>query len=306
VRRAIILALLATWFEAGCGVVYRAGIKLYYKPAAIAAAQVVRDVPYVTGSADPLQQLNLFKPAQPGFPVVVFIHGGNWDSGDKDYRFGGQDIYNNIGRLLAAHGIGCANISYRLLPVVDWKAQAADAAQAVAWVYAHAAEFGGDPQRLFLMGHSAGGQLAMRVGLDRATLQTLGVPASAIRGIIGVAGAGYDMADQQTYLLGADPKFYAKRFAPGSGSPSSTWQTDASPIHFVDRMAPPVLLLRAGGESRALIRQSDLMRDALTRAGARADLVVAPGLSHTRIVPTLSREDRPAGAAVLAFVRQHS
>jgi acetyl esterase/lipase len=238
---------------------------------------------------------------------VIFIHGGNWDSGDKDYRFGGQDIYNNIGRFLAARGIGCANISYRLIPTVDWRAQAGDAARAVAWVHAHAAEFGGDPNRIFLMGHSAGAQLAIRTAFDTATLARLAVPASSIRGVIGVAGAGYDMADRQTAALGADPRWYAKRFQLG---PADTmWQTTASPIQFVnaiDGAAPPVLLLRAGGEDRPLIRQSELMRDALIRAGARADLVVAPGLSHTRIVPTLSREDRPAGAAVLAFVRQHS
>lgn len=303
-RRAVILLSLAALFEAGCGVVYRAGIKLYYKPASIDAGRVVRDVPYVAGSTDPMQQLNLFRPAQSNFPVVVFIHGGNWDSGDKDYRFGGQDIYNNIGRFLAARGIGCANISYRLLPRVDWRAQAQDAAQAVAWVHAHAAEYGGDPDRLFLMGHSAGAQLAMRVGLDRAGLAKLGVPPSAIRGIIGVAGAGYDITDDETYRRGANPSWYASRFQRGDAD--RTWAKDASPIQFVDRSAPPVLLIRAGGEMGPLIRQSELLRDALNKAGARADLVVAPGLSHTRIVPTLSREDRPAGAAVLNFLRQHS
>lgn len=305
-RRAIAVSLSAI-VAAGCGVVYRAGLKLYYKPVTIAADGVARDIQYIDGSRDPMQQLNFFKPSLPHFPVVVFIHGGNWDSGDKDYRFGGQDIYNNIGRYLAARGIGCANISYRLLPTVDWRAQADDAAQAVAWVHAHAAEFGGDPERIFLMGHSAGAQLAMRTGLDRATLERLGVPPRAIRGIIGVAGAGYDLSDATTYELGSDPRWYGRRFQLG---PSDTnWQKDASPIQFVDGSAPPVLLLRAGGEDKPLIRQSDLMRDALLHAGARAErvnLVVAPGLSHTRIVPTLSREDRPAGAAVLAFVRQHS
>jgi acetyl esterase/lipase len=298
---------MASLFEAGCGVVYRAGIKLYYKPAPLADAGIIRDVSYVEGSADPLQRLNFFKPAQQDFPIVIFIHGGNWDSGDKDYRFGGQDIYNNIGRFLAARGIGCANISYRLIPAVDWRAQAGDAAQAVAWVHAHAAEFGGDAQRLFLMGHSAGAQLAVRTALDRAALASLGVPAQAIRGVIGVAGAGYDMADPQTAALGADPRWYAKRFQLGPAD--TAWQTNASPIRFADPVngpAPPVLLLRAGGEDRPLIRQSELMRDALVRAGGSADLVVVPGLSHTRIVPTLSREDRPAGAAVLAFVRRHS
>ena len=298
------MAFLSALFATGCGVVYRAGIKLYYRPATIAPDSVVRDVPYVAGSTDPLQRLNFFKPAQRDFPIVVFIHGGNWDSGDKDDRFGGQDIYNNIGRFLAARGIGCANISYRLLPTVDWRAQADDAARAVAWVYAHAADFGGDPQRLLLMGHSAGAQLAMRAALDLATLERLGVPARAIRGIIGVAGAGYDLADAETYALGSDPRWYAKRFQLGAAD--TGWQKTGSPIQFVHAAAPPVLLLRAGGEDRPLIRQSELMRDALIRAGARADLVVVPGLSHTRIVPTLSREDRPAGAAVLAFVRRQS
>jgi acetyl esterase/lipase len=298
---------MASLLEAGCGVVYRAGIKLYYKPAPLAAGGVIRDIPYVAGSTDPLQQLNLFKPLQRDFPVVIFIHGGNWDSGDKDYRFGGQDIYNNIGRFLAARGIGCANISYRLIPKVDWRAQAGDVAQAVAWVHEHAAEFGGDPQRLFLMGHSAGAQLAIRTALDRAALTRRGVPPQVIRGVIGVAGAGYDMADRQTAALGADPRWYAKRFQLGPAD--TAWQTTASPIQLINSTTgapPPALLLRAGGEDRPLVRQSELMRDALIRAGGRADLVVAPGLSHTRIVPTLSREDRPAGAAVLAFVRQHS
>ncbi len=261
-------------------------------------------MPYVAGSTDPLQRLNFFRPAKAGFPVVIFIHGGNWDSGDKDYRFGGQDIYNNIGRFLASRGFGCANISYRLIPNVDWRAQADDIARAVAWVHAHAAEYGGDPQRLFLMGHSAGAQLAVRTALDRVTLAKIGVPVTAIRGVIGVAGAGYDLTDDTTYKLGANPYWYASRFQRGDAD--RTWAKDASPIQFVGGSAPPVLLLRAGGESGPLIRQSDLLRDALNKAGAHADLVVAPGLSHTRIVPTLSREDRPAGAAVLNFLRQHS
>ncbi len=303
-RRALALTLLPAIVAAGCGVVHRAGIKLYYKPAALAPGSVVRDVTYVDGSTDPRHRLNFFRPAQENFPVVVFIHGGNWDSGDKDFRYGGQDIYNNIGRFFAAHGIGSAIISYRLIPTVDWRAQADDAAKAVAWVYAHAADFGGDPERLFVMGHSAGAQLAMRTVLDRETLGKLGVPRRAIRGVIGVAGAGYDMADPRTHALGADPAWYAKRFRLGPGD--TNWQVTASPIQFVDGDPPRALLLYAGGESRALKRQSELMRDALNRAGVRAELVVAPGLGHTRIVPTLSREDRPAGAAVLAFVRQHS
>jgi acetyl esterase/lipase len=304
VRRTLALTLLPALFAAGCGVAHRAGIKLYYKPAAIAPDRVVRDVPYVEGSIDPRHRLNFFKPATREFPIVIFIHGGNWDSGDKDYRFGGQDIYNNIGRFLAARGIGCAVISYRLIPAVNWREQAGDAARAIAWTHKHATELGGDPNRLFLMGHSAGAQLAMRTVLDRVTLEKNGVPRVAIRGVIGVAGAGYDMADRLAQRLGADPAWYAKRFRLGPAD--ADWQVTASPVQLVDGDPPPALLVYADGESVALKRQSELMRDILNKVNTRAQLVVVPGLSHTRIVPTLSREDRPAGAAVLAFIRKHA
>jgi acetyl esterase/lipase len=304
VRKAAAVSLVSAVFAAGCGLAYRVGIKFYYTPVAIAADRVIRDVPYVDGSTDPYQRLNVFMPTATNFPVVVYAHGRNWDSGAKDDRFGGQDVYNNIGRFLAAHGIGCAVISYRLLPSVDWVAQASDVAQSVAWVHAHAAEFGGDPSRLFVMGHSAGAQLAVRTALDRSTLERLGVPPASIRGVIGVAGAGYDLSDAETYALGSDPRWYAKRFQRSAAD--TDWQSTASVNQLVTASAPPALFLRAGGEDKPLIRQSALMRDAWLRAGAVATLVVAPGLSHTRIVPTLSREDRPAGAAVLAFVRQHS
>lgn len=298
------MTLVSAIAAAGCGVVYRAGLKLYYKPVAAAAERVHRDIPYVAGSADAMQQLNLFVPERRDYATVVFVHGGNWDEGDKDYRFAGADIYNNIGRFLAAQGYGTAVISYRLIPAVDWREQADDVVQAVAWTHAHIAEYGGRPDRIVLMGHSAGAQLALRTVLNQAALDTHGVPASAIRGFIGVAGAGYDLADAQTYALGSDPRWYAKRFQLGPAD--ATWQHDASPIRLLSRQAPPSLIMYAGGEARPLKRQAELLRHLLTAASVPVEVVVAPGLSHTRIVPTLSRADRPAGAAVLKFLRQLS
>lgn len=283
--------------SAACGIYYRAGIALYYREAALAPALTRLDVPYAGPSSTPGQRLNLFMPAGEGGerPFVVFVHGGNWDGGDRNLEVGGADIYNNIGRYLAARGIGAAVISYRLLPEVTWREQTADVATAVRWMNAHAKDYGATSGCVFVMGHSAGAQLAARVALDPEA------PTGSICGVIGVSGAAYDLTDEATYAINDDLDWYAERFG---GTPG--WQQAASPIRFVrkDSRLPPFLLLHAGGEGRALQRQSQLMHAALLAAGASTALVVVPGESHSRIVLTLSRDDKTAGPAVVAFIRK--
>ncbi|MDQ3069780.1 MAG: alpha/beta hydrolase [Acidobacteriota bacterium] len=296
------LLLAASAMSASCGLLYRGGVRLFYKEVKLPAAQIVRDIPYAGLSSTPKQQLNLFVPQGKDWPMVVFVHGGSWFEGDKNLEVGGADVYNNIGRFLASNGIGAAVISYRLLPEVSWQGQAADAATAVQWVGAHAREYGARPGCVFLMGHSAGAQIAARVALEAAAGRANDGAMPATCGVIAVSGAGYDMADQRTYELGNNPGFYERRFG---GTPD--WQTTASPIRFVTREAapkiPPFLLLYAGGETKPLQRQSQLLHERLLAAGARSSIVVVPGESHTRIVLTLSRDDKTAGPAILTFIR---
>ena len=90
---------------------------------------------------------------------MVFLHGGGWAWGDRTQSFGGADVYRNIGRFLASQGIGAAVIGCRLVWTVDWREQLGDVGRAVAWVQGHIAERGGQANRLFLLGHSAGAQL---------------------------------------------------------------------------------------------------------------------------------------------------
>ena len=113
---------------AGCGLVTRAGVALLYEKAELHASQIVQDVCYAyltCSTAD--QTLDFYLPTQRDWPVMVFVHGGNWDSGDKNYRAGGADVYANIGRYYATRGIGVAVINYRLQPRVEWSAQVDDA-----------------------------------------------------------------------------------------------------------------------------------------------------------------------------------
>lgn len=281
-----------------CGAYYWAGIRLYYREADLPAPQIRRDIAYAGAASSAKQRLNLFLPSGRGWPLVVFVHGGNWDEGDRNLAVGGADIYNNIGRYLASRGIGAAVVSYRLLPDVTWQTQIADVAAAVQWAGAHAGEFGGSPRCVFVMGHSAGAQLAARVALDPDVRGAGGEPMPAICGVIGVSGAGYDLGDARTYELSDDRDWYAERFG---GTPD--WEQSASPIRLVRKNSPPFLLLYAGGEGKALQRQSQLMHQALAAAGAASSVVVVPGESHSRIVLTLSRDDKTAGPAIVSFVK---
>lgn len=250
---------------------------------------------------DPKRQLDLYLPEGNSFPMVVFVHGGGWAWGDRTQSFGGADVYRNIGRFLASEGIGAAVIGYRLVWTVDWREQLGDVARAVSWVQQHIAERGGRPDRLFLMGHSAGAQLAARVATDPTWLGDAHGSVDGICGVVAVSGAAYDLGDPETYRLGFDPLYFAERF--GGSRLDGSWWREASVWPWLDASDPPVLVMFATGEDPPLRRQSSIFFDRLRAAGVSTSLVVVPGSSHTRIILELSRADKTAGPAILAFLR---
>jgi acetyl esterase/lipase len=294
----VILAALA--FGTGCAVVEHVGIALLYKPAPLPDAQVTYDIPYAGPNSPAKQRLDLFVPTGKNWPVFIFVHGGNWDAGDKSLRVGGADVYRNIGRFFAARGIGVAVIDYRLQPTVTWREQVNNVAAATAWIHAHIADYGGNSHRIFLGGHSAGAQLACHVALDPQPLTAHGLSPAIIRGVIAVSGAGLDIADQKTYDLGAKRSYYAKRF--GNGDPPEIWQPAASPITYVTSNAPAFLILYAAGETKALQRQSQRLGETLERNHVPHRVVVVPGQNHERMVLTLSRSDETSTDAILDFI----
>ena len=308
------LALVLLLVAGGCGLVRSVGVDLFYDEADLPAENVRRDLAYVA-DGDPKHRLNLFLPLadsvrQRPWPVVVFVHGGGWDSGDRDFTYGGVDLYNNVGRFFASRGIGAAVVSYRLLPGVRWPAQVEDVAEAVAYVHREVGTYGGDPDALFLMGHSAGAQLASRVALDPAPLDRAGVSQAVVCGVVPVSGAALDLADRATYTeAGADFSYYAKRFSP-SREPVPTappepfdWQREASPVTYASPGDPPFLVVYADGEGPVFQRQAEVLDAALETASVPSEVVVMPASRHSLGVPNLSRDDRVVGPAALAFVR---
>ena len=313
-RPALLVGLAATLALSGCGLAKAIAIDWFYDEVDLPAENVRRDLAYRDGG-DPKHRLNLFLPladsvrARP-WPVVVFVHGGGWVSGDRDLTYGGEDLYNNVGRFFARHGVGAAVVSYRLQPGVRWQAQVEDVAEAVAYVHREVGAYGGDGGALFLMGHSAGAQLASHVALDAAPLERAGASQDVVCGAIPVSGAALDLADRATYTeAGADFSYYARRFSPSREPVESAppeplgWQREASPASYATTGDPPFLVVYADGEGPVFERQAEALDAALDAARVASRVVVMPAETHELGVPNLSRGDRVVGPAALDFVR---
>ena len=146
---------------------------------------VKRNLAYAT--AHERQVLDVYAAAgAKDLPVVFWIHGGGWQAGEK------TEVKEKP-RVFMERGFVFVSTNYRLLPTVDMETLTRDVAKSLGWVYAHIAEHGGDPRRVFVMGHSAGAQLAALICTDDRYLKAEGVPFSVIKGCVPVDGDTYDV-----------------------------------------------------------------------------------------------------------------
>jgi acetyl esterase/lipase len=284
-------------------------MKFMYDKVDLPPDRIVMNIGYdPSDTSDHKRQLDLYLPERRNFTTVVFIHGGGWAWGDRSQKFGGADVYGNIGRFLASEGYGAAVISYRLIWKTDWRTQATDVARAIAWVEQNIALHGGNPQRIVLMGHSAGAQLAMRSAIDPAWLKSVDGSTHNICSVIAVSGAGYDMEDEVTERLDGDKTYYNQRFG-GSikekdDDPSTrAWRREASILQYLDASDPPVLSMIAGRDYASIQRQMRLADEQLQKLGLSRGFVIVKNVDHEQIVLRLSKRDQTASPPILAFLR---
>jgi acetyl esterase/lipase len=162
----------------------------------------VHDVAYWQGDDFDAEKHKLDIYAPPGagpHPVVVFVHGGSWRFGDRQQALAS---YVKLGRRLAKRDVVAVVISYRLAPGFKHPSQVRDVARALAWTMAHASEYGGDPDAIFAMGHSAGAQLVALAGTDARWLEEAGGSPAQLKGVIGISGP-YDVAHLGRSAAGA-------------------------------------------------------------------------------------------------------
>lgn len=258
-----------------------------------------KDLPYVAATAPDFDKerhlLDVYSPknAQPSsarYPVVLFIHGGSWTSGSKN-------LYTFVGRRLAKQGVVAVVISYRLAPAVYVPDQAADCARALAWTINNIHQYGGDPGRVYVMGHSAGGDLAALLATDDALLAAHGLPRNPVRGAIMDDPAGLDMYN---YLRESKYEGDEKYKIPFTTDPAVWKQTSA--IYKIRPHLPPFLFFIGGETYPSISGSSARFRDELKATGQAPQYTVIPGRHHIPMVLQLYWQHNIIYQQLLKFV----
>lgn len=242
-------------FSVSRGVAYGAGPRRMvdiYRPAKRASADAAA--------------LETDKVAEPRRPVVVFLYGGSWQGGARlDYLF--------VGAALASHGFVVVVPDYRVYPEVVFPAFVEDAAAAVRWTYDHAAEFGGDPKRLFIVGHSAGAQIAVLLVTDGRYLAAQHLGKRAVKGVVGLAGP-YD------FLPLADPTL--ERIFPRDS------RRDSQPVNFVTGDEPPMLLACGTADRVVDPGNTDRMAVRLRALGDQVEVRHYSAVGHAMLIGAMA------------------
>jgi acetyl esterase/lipase len=248
----------------------------------------------LTKSADisygviPRQKLDIYTPksatAAPK-PVIVFFYGGSWDSG-------GRDEYLFVAEALTSRGFIAVVPDYRLYPDVKFPDFIDDAAQAFVWTKTHISRYGGDANRIYVMGHSAGAHLAAMLTYDQTFLARAGGSYRDISGMIGLAGP-YDFLPLKSERL-------MTIFGPVEGRPRS------QPINFVDGDEPPALLLHGDNDTIVGPHNSANLARRIREKGGKVEHIRYPDMEHRAMVVSISaplRSGKPVLDQIERFIR---
>jgi acetyl esterase/lipase len=196
-------------------------------------------------------------------PVVVFFYGGSWQMGRKN-------LYRFVGHALAKRGMVAVIPDYRVYPEVRFPDFLKDGAKAFKWAKDNAASFGGNPDRIFVMGHSAGGHIAAMLALDPQWLAGEGLdPTKHVAGFVGLSGP-YDFLPLQSENLVA--------VFQGNNRP------ETQPINFVIASAPPIFVATGDADDIVLPRNAAHLADKLRSVNVPVQHVIYPGRGHFGIV----------------------
>jgi len=260
-----------------------------------AMAEIANDIAY-----GPLekQKLDVYMPdGADNTPVMINVHGGGWHIGKKTEVQKKPKAFNRQGMLFVSVG-------YPLMPDHEVEVQAASIARAIAWVEQNIADYGGDPSRIYLMGHSAGAHLVSLVALDPTYLQNEGASPSLINGVVSVDGASLNLVWRMENLSDTG-SFSVRMFSQTFGDDPARWR-NLSPYHHIsgERSPPPFLFLFAE-KNDVSDPVADGVAARLREVGGDALSKTIKGRNHASINRRLGGWRDPAFAAIMSFLPAH-
>lgn len=265
------------------------------------AQEVKRDIPYAS-PAHERQVLDVYAPANAKHaPVAFWIHGGGWQTGDKSSVQIKPKAFTDKGFVFVS-------TNYRLLPDVDMGTIVRDIAKSVRWVHDHIADYGGDPKRLCIMGHSAGAQLAALVCTDDRYLKAEGLSLAIVKACVPVDGDTYDVpaiietAETRRRVHGQPQAKFGHREKFGN-DPAK--HRDFSAVTHVarDKGIPPFLIMYVADHpdnSAQAFRLASVLKD----AGVTVKLYGAQQSHHNKINADIGLPDDPGTKALFEFVAE--
>jgi arylformamidase len=226
-------------------------------------------------------------------PVIVFFHGGSWQRGNKS-AIGRKPLH------FVPAGYVMVSATYRFRPEVTVAEMATDVARAVAWVKSNISQFGGDPERLILMGHSAGAHLVSLVGTNGHFLEQVGLSLTDIDSVISLDTGLYDVAAAFEHSKGGHAKMIRTVFP---ADPRD--QATVSPIVHVGtgKAIPPFLVVASDGRPD-LVYQAEPFTKALTAAGIVSSLYIGKDRTHISLNSELGGSGDPTTQAIMKFLEE--
>jgi len=276
-------------------------LAIFALASAAGAESIRRDIPYA-GSDDAKRTLDVYAPDRAKkLPVVFWIHGGGWQTGDK------SDVKTKP-RAFMDKGFVFVSTNYRLLPAVDMGTLILDVAQSFRWVDDHIAEYGGDPKRGLVGGHSAGAQLAAILCTDEKYLKEQGVSFDVLKGCVPVDGDTYDIpaiievAETRLRVHGMPPQKFGHREKFGN---DPVKHRDFSAVYHVasGKGIPPFLILYVAGHPDTSA-QAYRLGAVLKEAGVPVHLFGAKNTYHEKLNDDLGLPDDPATKALYEFLAE--
>ena len=274
----------------GCHMMGMAALHTANAATVISDFDLHRDLSY---GPEPGQRLDVYTPGDSDrpTPVVVFFHGGDWSA-----QYPSKDLHRFVGEALTSRGFTAVLVRYRRYPSVKFPAFVQDGARAVVWTRRHIANYGGDPDGIFLMGHSAGGHIASMVALNERYLFEVGGDPGWVRGLVGMAGP-------YSFLPMPDDPLLKKIFGPPAQYPRT------QPINYVDERAPPMLLVSGGADQRVPTVVMHRLERAVREHGGAVETRTYPDLDHIMLIGSLAlpvRWSEPVLDDVAAFVHEEA